>query len=84
MSHMILEEIFGKEVKARTNHICVNCRLIIQKDEVYHFNKYFDIRTREAEVYKLHLKCVAIYYYKRSELERHTDHWEQWYEEVFV
>ncbi len=81
---MVLEEIFGNNVKARTSHICMNCRIVIQKGEIYHYNKYFDIRTREAEVYKLHLGCTAIYYHRRLELERYTDHWEQWYEEVFV
>ncbi len=83
---MLLEESFGKNVKARTNHICINCLSIIWKDEIYHFNEYFGPSMRKVEIYKLHLKCVSIYYHKRSksEVEKYNDHWEQWYKEVFV
>ncbi len=81
---MALEKLFGKKVKARKTHVCLHCRKIIQKGEVYHYNKYFCNRTRQGECYKLHLQCVDIYYHNATELERQSAHWEQWYEEVFV
>jgi hypothetical protein len=82
--NMSLERVFGKKVKARFAHTCMYCRDAIQEKEIYHCNRYFDLETREAEVYKLHLGCVDMYYYEHEEIEKHADHWEDWHESVFV
>ena len=79
-----LEKEFGKNIKARKEHICSHCRNKIYKNEIYHHNKYFDVRTRIAEMCRLHLQCVDTYYHQCAELITYTRHWEQWYEEIFI
>jgi len=81
---MALERNDGKEVKARWEHICLYCKTVIQKDEIYYYNKYFDKEIWRGEVHKLHLKCVDKFYDQCAEFERYADHWERWHESVFV
>ncbi len=75
-------------VKAKKVHLCNYCKTPIHIGEMYHRERWLE-EDEESDfigrrTIKLHCGCVEAYENCQSKLERQYDHWEQWYEQIFV
>jgi len=75
-------------ITARKKHKCTYCNKSIHQGETYYKDRYLDEDDGEWVSYKLHALCKDPFYHdadKESEnLENYYQHWEDWYDQIFV
>ncbi len=70
--------------KAYYDYTCMHCSGIIKRGEVYHFLKTYNHALGGNIIIRTHKHCANAFYDRLQRMQDNTEHWEKWYDEIFV